>query len=401
MIISVGFILRILGAVYLYSSNLPFALTSDAANYYIPQTLDFMAGKIPYRDFASSYSILFFPLISIALIIWKSVGSVVVLMTLIDAVSVAAYLWFCHKEDIIIGWQIAFLYTFCPISLYWISAVGHNGIIIALSVIVSLILVHLRKNYLSGIAASLGFLCCKLLGIIFWPAIVFFAAPGKIKRAIPMAVAIGIPTAIMLVGINSLSPITNEFENYTSGNIWFVLSRFINGFFGSFAWDVLPLMAFAIAYLYVFKIYATGKYLYPNIHFNTGAAFVALTNLIFLILSKKSNTFYLTMTLLPLIHVLLLDPKKSGWKLTTLAYAGSITTIEMFLWHDPTFSENVLSSFKGWIFVSMELLLLGCYAFWIVECVKIIAQNKDFSKLNNMAPPEKIRFPKAYKKWLN
>jgi hypothetical protein len=385
-LVCLGYLARF-GAVFIiYSSKLSFQLTSDASNYYLPQAMDFISGKIPYYDFESSYSILFLPLISIPLLIWKSVGSIVVTMTLMDGAALGTYLWFCQKAKFSKSWDVALLYTYCPISLYWISIVGHNGSIIALGLMISFILAQHGKHYYSGVSAALGFLFCKLLAILFWPAIIFYANDGRIKRAAPMAAAIACLSMAMLWGINCISPVSNEIGNYTSGNIWFFISRFIPGFMGSIMWNILPVLTFSITFLLLFKIYLNNSDNIISHKFDSTVAFAAMTNLFFLILSKKSNTFYLTMSLLPMIHVLLKHERGLPWKLLSLAYIGSITTIEMYLWHSPSFSENVLGSYRGIIFIGMELLLIGSYLYLAVTCLKAI------SPINNLRP---VAFDKA------
>jgi hypothetical protein len=398
-LVCLGFLTRIAAALIIYSSKLSFNLTSDASNYYFPQAMEFISGKIPYCDFESSYSILFLPLISISLLIWKSVGSIVVTMTLMDGATLGVYLWFCKKAKFSKCWEVALLYTYCPISLYWISIVGHNGSIIALGLMISLVLAYKGKQYASGIFIALSFLFCKLLAVLFWPAIVFCSSDGRIKRLIPMVISMAFLSLAMFWGVNCISPVSNEIGNFTSGNIWFIISRFIPEFQGSIMWNVLPILSFAIVFLFLFKYFLKSSRITIDRGFDSLIAFVALTNLTFLVFSKKSNTFYLTMALLPLIHILVKYKYGSLWKMLSLAYIGMITTIEMYLWHSPSFSENVLRSYKGIIFLGMELLLIGSYLYLIIICQKVIAFNLNFlpivsDKINVAHPPLSVPSPK-------
>jgi hypothetical protein len=376
ILVCLGYVLKLIMAVWIYSSKLPFALTSDASNYYLPQALDFLSGKIPYRDFASSYSLLFLPLISAPVMLWRSVGSIVITMTLFDAGALAFYLMYCRRSQLSYGWGVAFLYTYSPVSFYWIGIVGHNGSIIAFGLIASLILVERENHLLSGLASALSFLCAKLLAILFWPLIIFYNPNNRVKRTMFICASVLLTAGLIIAGIDSFSPITNEFSNYTSGNLWYFLSRFIPNFIGGRAWLILPLISFAVIYLFSFYIFISNQRSVRANRFNSAVAFAVLTNLLFLILSKKSNTFYITMTLILIIHILVKDGRDLLRRLIPLAYIGAITTIELFLWHDPSFSENVLGSYKGIIFLMMEVLLLACYVYWSMICFNAIDPRK-------------------------
>ncbi len=375
-----SFALRVIAPIFIYSSKLPFALTSDAANYYMPQALELLSGQFPYRDFASSYSPFFLPLIALSIMIWHSVGSIVITMTLIDGGLIAAYLLRCRRKKVMYGWSVAFLYAFCPASFYWIGIVGHNGSIIAFGIMMSLIMAEQHRGYLAGVFATAGFLFAKLLAIMYWPVTVYYRQSGFIKRALPIAACLLLLTVFALFGFDFLSPVRNEFSKYTSGNVWFLLSRFVPGFLGSTAWQVLPVVSCAAVFIVLFLCYARAQRRDPKGDFDRASAFVAVITLLFLTLSKKSNTFYITMGMLPLIHVLLQDQRRLLQRLAPLAYVGSITTIELFLWHTPSFSENVLSSYRGIIFVLMESVLLLCYIYWIIICFRAsIRPSKHFA----------------------
>ena len=227
-----------------------------------------------------------------------------------------------------------------------------------------------NRGYLAGVFAAAGFLFAKLLAIMYWPVTVYYRQSGYLKRALPIAACLLLLMAVAFFGFDSLYPARSEFSKYTSGNIWFLLSRFIPDFLGSTAWQVLPVVSYAVVFFVLFLCYARAKRRDPKGDFDRASAFVAVITLLFLILSKKSNTFYITMGLLPLIHVLVQDQRRLLQRLAPLAFVGSITTIELFLWHNPSFSENVLSSYRGIIYVLMESALLLSYIYWIIICFK-------------------------------
>lgn len=365
-----SFAFRIIAPIIIYSLKLPFTLTSDAANYYMPQALQLLSGQLPYSDFPSSYSPFFLPLIALALTIWHSVGSIVITMTLVDGSLVAVYLFRCRRKKVTYGWSVAFLYSFCPISFYWIGVVGHNGSIIAFATMMSLIMAEQKREYFSGLLIVAGFLFSKLLAVMYWPITVYYRRGGRFKRALPVAICVILFAGLVLFGFDPLSPIRNEFSKYTSGNIWYFLSRLAPGFLGSTAWHLLSVISFATIFIVLFLLYIRTEDSNPEGKFDQACAYAAAITLLFLILSKKSNTFYITMGLLPLIHTLIQGRRHLLRRLAPLAFIGSITTIELFLWHNPSFSDNALSSFRGIVFILMEMLLLFSYIYWTILCFK-------------------------------
>src|SRR5262245_6023113 len=77
-------------AVYLFWPSL--VQYSDARNFYLPQTEKVLSGALPYRDFETPYSPLFFVLLAPLVSVWHSPGAVVLTMLILESVMVWLYI---------------------------------------------------------------------------------------------------------------------------------------------------------------------------------------------------------------------------------------------------------------------------------------------------------------------
>jgi hypothetical protein len=342
-------------AVYSWWPSL--VLHSDARNYYLPQTLDFLSGKIPNRDFVSSYSILFTPLLAVPVKLWSSPGSIVLTMLLAETGMLIVYLRRCAKRsDSNLGWRAAFLYTLSPFSFYWVGISGHNGVLIAFWMMASLVLAEGGKAVAAGIAGAFGFLTTKVLAILAWPGLVFFDRKW-VKRVLPLTVTIVGVVGLMAVGVDSLAPIRREFGSVTTGNLWFLLGEVIPGLGGARMWPYVPMVAFGVLFAVMFLLY--WKRGGSAIGFDRATAFVAATNLLFLIVSKKAFSFYLVMTLIFVTHTLVRDERRLLRNLLPLAFLGSVGFVEEI------HSTDRLS------LVVLEILRIAAYAWCLVVCCQV------------------------------
>src|SRR3989441_7583635 len=131
-------------ALYL---SVPIAsLGSDAAVYYLPQTLRALSGEIPYRDFATSYSPLFHVLLMPGVLIWPNPGSIVATLFLVEVALIALYARRFGRARPAQTWRVLFLYCWSPISFYWVAVTGYNSVLIALFAMIALLLADARRD---------------------------------------------------------------------------------------------------------------------------------------------------------------------------------------------------------------------------------------------------------------
>ncbi len=345
---------------------------SDAKLYYLPETLEFLSGKLPYKDFGSSYSPLFHLLLSIPLLLWKSLGSIVLTMITFETGMSYLYLRYCRNRRLSCGWRTSFLYAYSPFSYYWVTLVGYNGAIISFFVMLSLILADREKHTLSGLACTFSLLFSKLLAVLSWPGIIFFERRRWGIRALPMILIITILLCFAVFGVDILLPIKREFGRHTAGNIWFLMSTFIPGFNKSLVGNILPALLFVIIFAVFFRKFIKAQVAVNINSFNMAVAFIAATNLLFMILSKKTFTTYTLMMLIFILHTILESDKNILRYLIPMAFLGSLTTFEPYLQiiTDVQYRPYFITEPLIFGLFILDLAFVGCYIYLMIFCFK-------------------------------
>ncbi len=366
----IGIFGKLAGVIIIYKFYPFLNQGSDAALYYFPQVQKVLAGKIPYIDFQTSYSI-FFPFFFAPFVaIWHSVGAIVFVMVVIESLMMALYLWFGYKSGISIRWHVAFLYTFCPISVYWIMT-GYNSIIIAFIALTALVLAEYNKDYFSGIIMAFGFLITKFLIVLTLPAVIFIRNKNLLKRILPLLLLTLILLVLMITGIDFLYPLKHEATRSTNGNLFFLISTVIPGIRDSILWNILPVIIFAAAIIPMFIIFVKTINENPDYSFDISLAFISVTILLFMIISKKTYPFYLQMSLLFIIHTIAKSRKYLTVSVLIIIFLGSITTMEPYLFNLVGRSVKPLFDNKYYIILMcIDFCMLSAYLILTIICFK-------------------------------
>jgi hypothetical protein len=357
-------------AIYVFFPQLN--QTSDAAVYYYPETIQLLSGRVPYKDFETSYSLLFHVLFVPGVLLWRSVGAIVLTVLVLETLAIGFYLSHCRTngdEVLDIGWRTVFLYTFSPISFYW-TVVGYNSPVILFFALTSLIAAEKRQHILSGAWGASGLLFSKLLMILAWPAIVLFSRCGWARRATPLLLSIVLLMTLLSIDIDVMLPIKREFLQRTSGNIWFLIS--VVGFASNdgLVWRFGPIVSFGVIFVAMAVLFVCKQVRKLGTKFDLAMALFAATGVLFMLLSRKSFTFYLPMILLPLIHVFLTRNSDAVLPLVALAFLGATTTIEPHMYMEISAlrapklftSNNVIGLFV------LDMGTVICYMYFLALC---------------------------------
>jgi hypothetical protein len=359
------------GCVLLYTLAPDLIRYSDARTFYLPQTLQLLSGDIPNRDFASSYSLLFTPLLAIPVKLWASPGSIVLAMILVETAMIWIYVGRCRGKAAPDGWRVAFLYAVSPFSFYWIAISGHNSILIAFWVMLALVSAEKGRATLSGIAAALGFLTAKILALLAWPGLILFDRGKRWARALPMGVSLAAVAGLTLAGIDSISPLRAEMQTATRGNLWHIIGAIAPGAGEAAAWPYLPIGVFAAVFIPLCALYFRSQE--SGNRFDKTAAFVAATFLLFLAVSRKGYSTYLIMALPFVVHTIAHGARGSaaGGRLRLalpmlpLVFLGAVGFIEEF--HGGGLGRLLLV--HGLRIVAYVFLAAFCFAASIRETV--------------------------------
>ena len=360
-------------ALYL---SVPIAsLGSDAAIYYLPQTLRALSGEIPYRDFATSYSPLFHVLLMPGVLIWPNPGSIVATVFLVEVALIALYARrFGHARPAQ-TWRVLFLYCWSPISIYWVAVTGYNSVLIALFAMIALLLADARRDGAAGLAAVVGLALSKLTMILAWPAIVFFPRGSIIRRMIPMGVLAAFLPLLIYARIDILASALHGGYVATTGNLWFLVSLMLSESVHSPSIKLASMLSLLCAESILIGVYFRSARLREEHAFDRASAFYCAGALVFMLLAYKTFPWYLTMCLIFLVHTLVCAGRSSVAALIPLAVLGGLTTLE------PALSDGrgyLIGPDERWLLVSVDLLVVTCIAYYAWRCMRIaVAPSSD------------------------
>jgi uncharacterized membrane protein YhaH (DUF805 family) len=363
-------LLKIVGCVLLYTLAPLDDLGSDARRHYFPQALRVLAGEIPHRDFTTSYGLLFPYLLAPGLLLWRSVGAVVLTMILVETAMLAVYVRRCRKVGFSGCWRVLFLYVFSPISWYWVAVTGTNGPILACAAMLGLTLAESRRDVASGIAAALGLLFSKNTWALCGPALNLSRRPGILPRGAPaLLVVVGL-AVLSTVDVNVGARAMNYEFRATSGNLWFLLSMLTDIDLGSVAVKRLSMLSLLVVLGPLCLLFWVGRVRGGLEGFDSAAALLSATHLIFMILSYKTYPWYFAAFLPFVLHTLLADGELCFRRLLPLIYFGAITNLEPRYWMLVRGKEtDLLSSTAGPLF-ALDVVMLCAIAYWAVFCIR-------------------------------
>ncbi|APR78982.1 Hypothetical protein A7982_04329 [Minicystis rosea] len=350
-----------------------FAPQSDVMGWYYPQAKEALLGHVPYRDFASSYAPLFPYLESLALRVWDSPKSIVLLSILAEIASLPLWLRVARdalgERDARVAMTI---YLCSPLPLVNAAIVGQNQAICSPFLALSLLLAFRGRALLSGLVLGVPLVALKFLTVLFLPP--SFAASSRKTAWIAGAAALPVLVygALVLAGVDVLTPFRSEAAVRTSGNLAFLLSAAGHGLSEStfhptggagrvfIAWLAAGLV---LVTLWRVRFRGTER---PDATLH----FTALLLLTFMLLSKKAYSSYLVMAFFPICVGVV------SWARTPLARFGfgvvcTIALVEPSLWHTWIAPHDLgviwnaraagIPASKLAVFTLCEVVLVGAY----------------------------------------
>jgi len=351
----------------LYLSQPGFSFGSDAALHYLPETLRWLSGEIPYRDFVSSYAPFFHLLLMPAVIAWPAPGSVVATILAMEIALIVLYARRFGRARPTHTWRVLFLYCFSPISFYWVALTGYNSVLIALFTLIALLLAEAQKDWSAGFVALLGLAFSKLTMILAWPAIVFFPGGSVVRRAAPLLGLLVLLPALTFARIDILRDALHGRYLSTSGNLWFLVSL-LPAASGQPRFIKLASMLSVFAGLSILLVLYLRRARSRVADFDRASAFYSACALVFMLLAYKTYPWYLTMCLIFLLHAVVGSGRSSAAALLPFAMLGALTTVEPALsiglrsWLGPHWRETV---------VPIDLVVIACLGYYAWLCFRI------------------------------
>jgi hypothetical protein len=362
---------------------------SDVPGYYLPAAHAALAGKLPFRDFTSSYAPLF-PYVGGALAwIWDS-GKVFALFSIL-ANAVALILW--HRMagvcvDRQKARQSTLLFATSGHLLYQ-TMLGTNQTWIGAALAASALWVVTDRAAASGSLQAVAACATKILVLLFWPALWMCARHRWRWLAAALLPAAALYAAFAAAGADVLYPFRAEGGLITSGNLPYVLDPLLSatGAAKRILCDAALLGALAGTTIWLFwRLRA----LTPTQRATALPLALALTGVVFLLISKKSYTGYAVFVLYPITVVLGIGMRSLRARVAFLIAFNALLATEPSMWFHlggfmGTLQEwlNAGGGSKALTFVLVDVALLACYAWVAWLSVRCILRTTDGAMTSN------------------
>jgi hypothetical protein len=366
-------------------------VTSDVPGYYLPAAHSVLAGKLPFRDFMTSYAPLF-PYLGAALVwIWDS-GKMFALFSIL-ANAAALVLW--HRmASLSLERQTARQSTLLFATSGHVlqqTLLGTNQTWIGAALAASALLIVMDRPAASGLLQTIAASTTKILALLFWPAMWMCARHRWRWLAAAVLPALTLYAAFAAVGADILYPLRAEGALITSGNLPYVLDPLLNatGAAKKTICDAVLLAALATTTLWLFwRI----RSLRPQQRASALPLALALTGVVFLLVSKKSYTGYAVFVMYPITVALGVGLRSLRTRVAFLLVFNALLATEPSLWFR-------LGGFRGtlqeWLdagggsaamgFVLVDVALLACYAWVAWVSVRCVLRTTDGAMTSNNA----------------
>ena len=345
---------------------------TDVPMYYYPEALKTLGGLVPYRDFASSYAPLFDYFGAAMISLWNDTRVYVLVAIGVDVLAVPIWLAVGRRlfaEDVVRTAAILYLTN---VKALLSVCTGQNQVWIALLLAAALWLRLRDRPFWSGMMLGLGLSAVKVLVLVLTPP-VWLAGRRRLIWLVGFAAIPGIVyLSFIALGADVLLPLKNEGHLVTCGNLPFLatLAGFdASGWIGAASMAAL-LAIWASLYLAVWR---RGLDLDARrmIHLLT------LVLICFMLLSKKAYTGYLVLGMF-CVCLTVADRPFSWRDMLVYCLFMAATVMEPTLW-DRWLPNQDLRLFRQWpsaghpgfvklaVFTSVEIVLLGCYLYYVIQ----------------------------------
>ena len=390
---SSAFLFSRLGLYFVVFLAAHIAPRGDVPSYYLPEAASVLHGLLPYRDFYSSYAPLHPYLDAIPASLWHSPLSIILFAILAE--SLLLPLWFRFGRRFLTEAELrsgAILYVTSAVSLQFVTIDGQDTVMIAVLLTLSLLLLTVRREVLSGISVGASIAAIKFLPVLFVPAF-FFVIPRRWRWALgfllPIAAVYGVAIGIHLP---ILEPVYKEGSIRSAGNLPYLIETLCGISLPSSLWDGLLIAAFVII---VSVAVHTARSATPATRLRILAFSIAAITLALLLFSKKSWPPYLMLGLFP---ICLLIDETSRLHISLFAVLNVFAVLEHSYW--ATFLHQLsslelhqgLSSLQSNCFVllALQITILGCYGWLLTLSLRQIGGAPQYSRQAYDSKPDMV-----------
>jgi hypothetical protein len=345
-------------------------VTSDVPAYYLPAAREVLAGQVPFRDFTLSYAPLFPYIGAMLLSFWNSGKAFVIFAILLNAGTLL--LWHSVAKASFnerIARDTSVLYASSGQVLVQVL-LGTNQAWIAIALAGSALLLIQGRTISAGLVQGLALCAVKFLALLFWPVLWIFA-PQRTRwlcgAVLLSAIVYG---AFAGSGADVLYPLRHEGELTSSGNLPYLLEPLLPGDSHSVyrLFDALALLVLAATTAWLhFKAQQAPS----SKRLNLLLPSLALTGLVFMLVSKKSFPGYILFCMYPLALVLVIRVASYFRRVALFSVFNVLLAVESSSWFYLGGDNKPLSAWLHGtgagigiqLFLAVDVLIIACYSY--------------------------------------
>lgn len=222
------------------------ASRGDLPGIYIPEIQSHLLGRVPYRDYLSSYAPLFPYLYTPLYRLHPSPLTLIAFSIVAEIATAALFLRFTPRVLTERQTRVAALLCLAnPISLQFVTIDGQNNVWIGLALAAALLWLSQRRDALSGAAVGVSIASIKFLPLLFTPVF-----PLALRRRAPAWIAGCAAVVVAVYGFFAgvlhapvLQAVQREGEIKSAGGLPFLVEAAAGRDLGRLGWDALLLLA--------------------------------------------------------------------------------------------------------------------------------------------------------------
>jgi hypothetical protein len=346
-------------------------VTADVPAYYVPAARSVLQGQIPLRDFLLSYGPLF-PYVGAALLsIWNSGKAFALFAVLINVATLLMWHSVARSQfDARTARQTSVL--FAASGQVMVQALlGTNQAWVAAAIAGSALSIVRGRDFSSGFLQGVSLCAVKFLGLLFWPVLWMLSSSRARWLSGAVALSVLVYGAFAFNGVDLLYPLRHEGELISSANLPYFLELLSGSTpFANRLFDLLTLVTMAAVTLWIFL---RCRKMGPDSRAALLLPGLALTELTFMLFSKKSFPGYILFCLYPLMWVLVQGVGSRPRREALFLAFNLLLAVESSLWFylggDALPLDQWLRTPHGIavdLFLAVDLLIMACYAclFW-------------------------------------
>jgi hypothetical protein len=371
-------------------------VTSDVPAYYVPAAQAVMAGQVPFRDFTLSYAPLFPYVGAMLLFVWNSSKAFALFAILLNAGTLL--LWHAAaKASFSQSTARASSVLYAASGQVLVQALlGTNQAWIAAALAGSALLLIRGRSFSAGLIQALAACAVKFLALLFWPVLWIFAPQRTRWVGGAALLSIGVYGAFASGGADLLYPLRHEGELTSSANLPYILEPLLgrDSHFAYRLFDGLALLAFAATTAW---LYFKARQAPAPQRLNLLLPSLALTELVFMLVSKKSFPGYILFCMYPLMLVMVIGLPDYFRRVTFFSMFNVLLALESSLCFYLGGDNKALSAWLQesrfgpgiQLFLAVDLTLIACYAYlaWVAAGWIRVRARPSLLPLNKPKPP--------------